>query len=190
MKMSKNMLVTSSLALLFSVNLFAQEAYTIQNKTLKEALEIISKKSHLSYIANDKLLELQKTNNVVNVEGLEKTLKVLLKGSGLKALVKNNAIVIIKEELINKKNKLQDVEIQGEWLGESSVDSVKTYTGSRTVIKMEDLEKVAALNIEDALRTIPGVQIQDETGTGVLPNISLRGFIGFGICQCQADVLQ
>ena len=175
MKVSKNMLVTSSLALLFSVNLFAQEAYTIQNKTLKEALEIISKKSHLSYIANDKLLELKKTNNVENLVGLEETLKVLLKGSGLKALIRNNAIIIIKEEVENKKNKLQDVEIQGEWLGESSVNNVKTYSGSRTVIKIEDLEKVAALNIEDALRTIPGVQIQDETGTGVLPNISLRG---------------
>lgn len=102
MKIRKNLLVASSFALLFSVNLFAQDAYTIQNKTLKEALEIISKKSNLSYITNDKLLESQKTNNVKNIEGLEETLKVLLKGTGLKAIIKNDAIVIIKEETKNK----------------------------------------------------------------------------------------
>jgi len=49
MKLKKTMLA-SSLALAFSVNLLAQEVYTIQDKTLKEALEIISKKSNLSYI--------------------------------------------------------------------------------------------------------------------------------------------
>ena len=103
MKLPKNMLAASSLVLMFSVNLFAQDAYTIQNKTLKEALEIISKKSNLSYIANDKLLESQKTNNVQNIEGLEETLKVLLKGTGLKAIIKNDAIVIVKIEA-KKKN--------------------------------------------------------------------------------------
>jgi len=102
MKLSKNMLAASSLALMFSVNLFAQDAYTIQNKTLKEALEIISKKSHLSYIANDKLLQSQKTNNVIDIKGLEETLKVLLKGTGLKAIIKNDAIVIVKIEAKNE----------------------------------------------------------------------------------------
>ena len=52
MKFSKHAVVASSLALVFGVILFADEVYTIQNKTLKEALEIISKKSNLSYIAN------------------------------------------------------------------------------------------------------------------------------------------
>ena len=94
MKLRKNMLAASSLVLLFSVNLFAQDVYTIQNKTLKEALEIISKKSHLSYIANDKLLESQKTNNVQNIEGLEETLKVLLKGTGLKAIIKTMLLLL------------------------------------------------------------------------------------------------
>ncbi len=60
----KKVVLASSVALAFSVNLFAQESYTIKDKTLKEALEIISKKSNLSYIANDKLLESDRKYNI------------------------------------------------------------------------------------------------------------------------------
>jgi len=30
-------------------------------------------------------------------------------------------------------------------------------------------------NVEDALRLVPGVRVQDESGTGILPNIGVRG---------------
>lgn len=70
---------------------------------------------------------------------------------------------------------LEDVQVQGSWLGDASTQTVKKYVGSRTVLDSEYLEKTPALNLEEALRTVPGIQIQDETGTGVLPNISVRG---------------
>lgn len=179
MNLKKKMLAASSLALVLSVNLFADESYTIQNKTLKEALEIISKKSNLSYIANDELFESQKINNIQNINSLDKALELLFKNTGLKAVIKNDVIVIIKEKSQKKSssdsNNLGEVEIQGDWLGETSAKNVKVYSGARTVIDSKYLQNVAAKNIEDALRTVPGVQIQDETGTGVLPNISLRG---------------
>lgn len=179
MNLKKKMLAASSLALVLSVNLFADESYTIQNKTLKEALEIISKKSNLSYIANDELFESQKINNIQNINSLDKALELLFKNTGLKAVIKNDVIVIIKaksqKQTTSDSNNLGEVEIQGDWLGETSAENVKVYSGARTVIDSEYLQNIAAKNIEDALRTVPGVQIQDETGTGVLPNISLRG---------------
>ena len=60
MKCKNNILVATSLVMALSGNIFAQDSYTIQNKTLQEALEIISKQSSFSYIATDKLLQLKK----------------------------------------------------------------------------------------------------------------------------------
>ncbi|MCT7911412.1 TonB-dependent receptor [Arcobacter lacus] len=111
MKFSKHALVASSLALVFGVNLFADEVYTIQNKTLKEALEIISKKSNLSYIANDEILETKKVNSIENIEGTQKALDKILEGTGLKAIIQNEAIVIIKEKTIGKGTVLEPISV-------------------------------------------------------------------------------
>jgi len=177
MKCKNNLLVATSLALALSGNVFAQDSYTIQNKTLQEALEIISKQSSFSYVANDKLLKLDKINSIKNVESVEKALELLLKGTGLKAVIKNKTIVITQDKIKNNShnNNLGEVEVQGDWLGNSTQNNVKVYSGARTMITSKNLEKSAALNIEDALRFVPGIQIQDETGTGILPNISVRG---------------
>jgi Fe(3+) dicitrate transport protein len=70
---------------------------------------------------------------------------------------------------------LAPITVQSDWLGPPTEESVKTYTGARTVLEKEDLEERGALNLEDALRRVPGVQVLDETGTGILPNIGVRG---------------
>jgi Fe(3+) dicitrate transport protein len=70
---------------------------------------------------------------------------------------------------------LPAVTVTGDWLGPPTEESEKTYTGSRTVVDSEALHKRGALNLEDALRATPGVQVLDETGTGILPNIGVRG---------------
>lgn len=111
MNLTKRALVASSLVLVFGVNLFGDEVYTIQNKTLKEALEIISKKSNLSYIANDELLESKKINSIENIEGTQKALDKLLEGTGLKAIIKNEAIVIVKEKVQDKGTVLEPISV-------------------------------------------------------------------------------
>ncbi|MFW3341284.1 TonB-dependent siderophore receptor [Aliarcobacter butzleri] len=111
MKFSKHALVASSLALVFGVNLFADEVYTIQNKTLKEALEIISKKSNLSYIANDEILERKYINNIENIEGTQQALDKILEGTGLKAVIQNEAIVIVKEKVEGKGTVLEAISV-------------------------------------------------------------------------------
>ncbi len=57
-------------------------------------------------------------------------------------------------------------------------EEVRNSTSSRTVISNKELKKTGNLNIENALQNVPGIQIRDATGTGVLPKISVRGFGG------------
>jgi Fe(3+) dicitrate transport protein len=70
---------------------------------------------------------------------------------------------------------LEALAVQGDWIGSASEEEIKVYPGSRTLLDREALQESGALNLEDALRSAPGIQILDETGTGILPNIGLRG---------------
>jgi len=70
---------------------------------------------------------------------------------------------------------LQSVEVKADWLGPATPEQVRTYSGARSVVSEEQLHERGALNVEDALRVVPGVHVLDETGTGILPNISVRG---------------
>ncbi len=142
MRLSRHVLVASSLAFVFGVNLFADEVYTIQNKTLKEALEIISKKANLSYIANDEVLEKKHTNSIQNVEGTQQALDKLLEGSGLKAIIDDKSIVIVKVQgatkVINGTYVLDDVSVKGGYLGSSTENTNSYTTGSmRTATKLD-----------------------------------------------------
>ena len=75
----------------------------------------------------------------------------------------------------NEPTELDSIVVNSDWLGETSEESLKTYSGSREVLTNEELHKRGALNIEDALRGVNGIQVLDETGTGILPNIGIRG---------------
>lgn len=70
---------------------------------------------------------------------------------------------------------LEPVVVYAEWLGPATKASERRYAGARTVIEADTLHERGALNLEDALRSTPGLQVLDETGTGILPNIGVRG---------------
>lgn len=65
--------------------------------------------------------------------------------------------------------------IQGDVLGAASDQEVRTYAGSRSVVDASDLKKASVRGLDDALQRVPGIKIFDETGTGALPQISVRG---------------
>ena len=65
--------------------------------------------------------------------------------------------------------------IQGDVLVAASDQDVRTYAGSRSVVDSSDLKKASARGLDDALQRVPGIKIFDETGTGALPQISVRG---------------
>lgn len=70
---------------------------------------------------------------------------------------------------------LDAIVVSGDWLGGGSEEEVKIYPGARDVVSAEELHERGALNLEDALRNTPGLHVLDETGTGILPNIGVRG---------------
>lgn len=70
---------------------------------------------------------------------------------------------------------LPGLNVTADWLGPPTEESERTYTGARTVVEEEELQDTGALNLEDALRPVPGFTVLDETGTGILPNIGVRG---------------
>ena len=47
--------------------------------------------------------------------------------------------------------------------------------GARTVVDQRRLTESGARSLEDALRQVPGITVTDESGTGILPNIGVRG---------------
>ncbi|MEY4703082.1 MAG: Iron(III) dicitrate transport protein FecA [Bacteroidota bacterium] len=54
-------------------------------------------------------------------------------------------------------------------------NSLKKMTGSAQYINNKLLEKINESNINNALRIAPGINIRDEEGFGLRPNIGLRG---------------
>ena len=42
-------------------------------------------------------------------------------------------------------------------------------------MREDELQARGALNLEDGLSAVPGIQALDETGSGILPNIGMRG---------------
>ncbi len=65
--------------------------------------------------------------------------------------------------------------IKGDVLGSASDQEVRTYAGSRSVVDSAELKTPSVRGVDDALQRVPGVKIFDETGTGALPQISVRG---------------
>jgi Fe(3+) dicitrate transport protein len=61
------------------------------------------------------------------------------------------------------------VEIVGE------ADNVKNLPGTVNVLKQEELFESHVFNINEALRKVPGVNVRDEEGFGMRPNIGIRG---------------
>ncbi|MBO9881620.1 TonB-dependent siderophore receptor [Xanthomonas sp. D-109] len=70
---------------------------------------------------------------------------------------------------------LDAVQVQGSLLGRSTVEDVQHYAGSRQVIDNAQLRSGANRSLDDALQKVPGIKVFDETGTGALPQIMLRG---------------
>ena len=70
---------------------------------------------------------------------------------------------------------MEVMEVKGSVLGNSELADLKTYAGNRSIITHEKMERTGVRSIDTALQQIPGIKIKDETGTGVLPNVSVRG---------------
>ncbi|MBC3885218.1 TonB-dependent receptor family protein [Undibacterium griseum] len=70
---------------------------------------------------------------------------------------------------------LPTVIVTSDWLENSSPRSAKKHPGARTVISEDDLANIGARTLDETLRQVPGITVLDETGSGILPNIGVRG---------------
>lgn len=70
---------------------------------------------------------------------------------------------------------LPTVTVTSDWLGAPTPAAARKHPGARTVVTEQALTEAGNRTLEDALRQVPGVTVADESGTGVLPNIGVRG---------------
>lgn len=191
--MNKMILALSSLTLLCGGSLLAQEVYTTQKGTLKEALESISKQSHLSYAGDPILLESQKVNGVKGVEGIEKALEMILEGTGLEAIIQNETIVIRQKG--NQPALLKTISVQAEgeeggakegylvkettnigpWRGKSLQDTPYAIN----VMSKELMENLQATSIDQIYATNPTIQLAEPQGSWGAASPALRGFVSY-----------
>jgi len=79
-----------------------------------------------------------------------------------------------EDSLQQKTERLKEVIISANTILGSKFE-VKNKTGSANYISEEDLKKFSYTNINRVLQTVPGINIYEEDGFGLRPNISLRG---------------
>jgi Fe(3+) dicitrate transport protein len=69
----------------------------------------------------------------------------------------------------NKGSELSEVVVVGD------LNNLSKIPGSGQVLDKESLESARAFTVNEALRKLPGVNVRDEEGFGLRPNIGLRG---------------
>jgi len=75
---------------------------------------------------------------------------------------------------VDSVQKLDQVFINSQVIFGSKYEA-KNRTGSSFYLSTEDLERFSHTDINRVLRAVPGVNIYEEDGFGLRPNISLRG---------------
>src|SRR5688572_2824943 len=56
-----------------------------------------------------------------------------------------------------------------------TAEKLEKAPGSATIIDQSELQSSRALTVNEALRKVPGVNVRDEEGFGLRPNIGIRG---------------
>ena len=173
----KSTLIAPALAVLLSTTLLAAESYTIENQSLKEAIEVLSKKSNIPYMVDGKLLQGKKSPNIKNIEGLENALKKVLQGINLEAVIEDGTILIRKKAIKNESSSnLGQVEVIAnasnitEGSGSYTIASMNTATKmnlsiketpqSISVITSEQINDQGIDSIDDVLEATTGVLVE------------------------------
>jgi len=79
-----------------------------------------------------------------------------------------------KDTIQQKTERLKEVIVSANTILGSKFE-IKNKSGSANYISEEDLKKFSYTNINRVLQTVPGINIYEEDGFGLRPNISLRG---------------
>ncbi|WP_164970998.1 TonB-dependent siderophore receptor [Halarcobacter mediterraneus] len=126
---TKSKFIAPTLAMLLfgSSLLYADKIYTIEDMSVKEALEKISKESKLSYIVDEELIEGKKAKNIKNIEGTKKALEKVLNSTNLEAIIEDGTILIREKREKNTSNNGNDLG-SVEVLASNSTEGTGSYT--------------------------------------------------------------
>ncbi|WP_052502600.1 TonB-dependent siderophore receptor [Halarcobacter anaerophilus] len=172
MNLLKKSLIAPSLAILLYTNLHANESFTLEEMSLKEAIKTISKKANIPYMVDSKLLKDKKSQKIENIQGLKNALDKILQSSGLKASIIDGTIIIKKKSIPQSSNSLGNVEIISTNATEDTdsytIDSMNTATKLNLSIKDTPQSVVVITNqkiednnwesIDDIVSNIAGIQ--------------------------------
>ena len=134
MNLFKKSLLSPVVALLICTTVYADDiSYSIEKQSLKEAIELISKKSNTPYIANSSLLDGKTSNAIKDVNGTKNALDKVIENSGLEAVMEDGAIIIKKKIIIGSGTVLEEVSVnEGIYLPIGTTEGSGSYTTKST----------------------------------------------------------
>ncbi len=176
------------LALALAVSAAAGNSYAdsiqIQAQPLAGALKQLGQQTNLQLFFSPELVDGKQAPAVSGNLAPEQALQQLLQGSGLTFEQSADTVVVKPAQaagtLTTGSLELAptDIKVVGDWLGDAEQSVVQNHPGARTVVRREAMVEKGTMNVRDALRGIPGVQVQDSNGTGgsdLSLNVGVRG---------------
>lgn len=174
MSLLKKSLIAPGVALLLVSSLYATDnTFSIETSNLSEAIETISKKAKIPYIVDKNILKGKSANKIENIESLEEALKLVLKNTGLEAIIQNNSIVIReKKQSSSNESDLGSVEVIANKDQQNSYTiknlssatkmnlSLKDTPQSISVITSQQIEDQNLEDINDVLNQTPGISLR------------------------------
>lgn len=196
MNLFKKSLLSPVVALLICTTVYADDiSYSIEKQSLKEAIELISKKSNTPYIANSSLLDGKTSNAIKDVNGTKNALDKVLENSGLEAVMEDGAIIIKKKIIVGSGTVLEEVSVTDGVYKSGSVENgylVENITGvglwgerslqdtpySMTVVSNDLIENSLAKDMNQIFKMNPTTQETGQfvTGLGDAQWVTIRGF--------------
>ncbi|QXI44198.1 TonB-dependent siderophore receptor [Pseudomonas wayambapalatensis] len=162
----------------------APAAIQIQAQPLASALTQLGQQTSLQLFFSPELVAGKQAPAVSGSLVPEQALQQLLLGSGLTYEMSQDTVVVKPAQsagtLTTGSLELAptDVKVVGDWLGDADQTVVQNHPGARTVVRRQEMVEQGTMNVRDALRGIPGVQVQDSNGTGgsdLSLNVGVRG---------------
>ncbi|RFC37344.1 MAG: Fe(3+) dicitrate transport protein [Candidatus Nitrotoga sp. LAW] len=149
-------------------------AYNIPAGPLEGALNRYGREAGILLSYPTELTAGRHSQGLTGTHSVQEALPLLLADTGLTAVAQpGGGWTLVRQDEPSKT--LEEVTVSADWLGSPTPKAAKKHPGARTVITNQELTESGARTVEDVLRAVPGVRVLDESGTGILPNIGVRG---------------
>lgn len=99
---------------------------------------------------------------------------LILAGLSILTAQQSNTLVITADEL-SKQDTLLRVYTITEVIVVGAPERLTKIAGTATILREAELSGSRVFNLNEALRKVPGVNVRDEEGFSLRPNIGLRG---------------